>query len=59
VQHLLWRVQNGEVDGLQPKAAVILIGTNNIGNVGHKAGPVAAGVKMLLDDLRVRPPPLH
>ena len=56
VQHVTWRVQNGEVDALSPKVAVILIGTNNIGNVGHKAGPVAAGVRMLLDELRARLP---
>jgi hypothetical protein len=30
---LLWRIQNGEVAGIAPKAAVILIGANNLGNV--------------------------
>src|SRR5262245_4178232 len=31
-QHLLWRVGEGkELDGLEPKAAVIMIGTNNTG----------------------------
>ena len=28
-QHVLWRLDNGNVDGLKPKAAVIMIGTNN------------------------------
>ena len=56
VQHVTWRVQNGEVDAISPEVAVILIGTNNIGNVGHKAEPVAAGIRLLLDELRARLP---
>ncbi len=30
VQHLLWRIQNGEMEGIKPKLAVLLIGTNNV-----------------------------
>ena len=30
-QHLLWRLQNGELDGIKPKAVVMMIGTNNTG----------------------------
>src|SRR5438552_5420269 len=31
-QHVLWRIANGELDGVNPKVAVLLIGTNNAKN---------------------------
>lgn len=30
-QNLLWRIQNGEVAGLNPRLVVLKIGTNNLG----------------------------
>eukprot|EP00930_Biecheleria_cincta_P007378 TRINITY_DN108592_c0_g1_i1.p1 TRINITY_DN108592_c0_g1~~TRINITY_DN108592_c0_g1_i1.p1 ORF type:complete len:271 (+),score=47.75 TRINITY_DN108592_c0_g1_i1:74-886(+) len=56
VQHVVWRVQHGALSGLAPKVLVLMIGTNNIGNVGHNASEVADGIGMLLQELQARLP---
>jgi lysophospholipase L1-like esterase len=54
VEHLLWRVQNGNLDGIQPKVVVLLIGTNNIKR--DTAPQVAEGVKAVIGEIRSRSP---
>ena len=34
-EHVLWRLQNGNYDGLKPKLTVLMIGTNNTGHQGR------------------------
>ena len=50
-QHVLWRLQNGELDGIAPKLVVLMIGTNNLGNTGMSAGDTAAGVLAIIDTI--------
>ena len=53
-QHVLWRIQNGELDGISPKALVLMIGTNNSG--GDVAEGTAKGIKNIVDTVRTKCP---
>ena len=53
-QGLLWRVQNGQVDGLHPKLVVLLIGTNNM--YSCSAEQIAGGIKADVEEYRKRLP---
>ncbi len=53
-QHVLWRLQNGEVDNISPKLAVLLIGTNNSND--DSAEEIAAGIKAICAEIRSRLP---
>src|SRR5262245_38655439 len=57
-QHLLWRLKNGELEGLKPKAVVVLIGTNNVGQVNGPEPPASAivGVQAVVAEIRQRLP---
>src|SRR5262245_52110770 len=53
--HVLWRITDGhELDHLKPKAAVIMIGTNNIG--GHSAQQIAGGIRAIVEELKRQKP---
>jgi beta-glucosidase len=55
-ENALWRLQHGEIDGLAPKAVVLMIGTNNTGHRGENPETTAAGIKRLIDEIRQRLP---
>jgi len=55
-ENVLWRLQNGAVDGLDPKVAVLMIGTNNTGLRGDFPASTVAGIRRNLDELRQRLP---
>lgn len=54
VQHNIWRARHGELDGYKTKLVMVMIGTNN--NYGDKPAGVAAGIKVLLDEIRAKQP---
>jgi beta-glucosidase len=55
-EHVLWRLENGELDGISPKLAVIMIGTNNSNKDDHTAEEIADGIKAIVCQLRTKLP---
>lgn len=55
--HVLWRLENGNIDGISPKLAVIMIGTNNAGHgEGQSPEQIFDGVKAIVDKVRTKLP---
>jgi lysophospholipase L1-like esterase len=53
--HVLWRITDGhELDRLNPKVAVIMIGTNNTG--AHSAEQIAGAIKDIVEELKRQKP---
>ena len=56
-QHVLWRIDHGELDGLTPKLVVLMIGTNNLANANRmSAAETADGVAAVVGAIRRKLP---
>jgi beta-glucosidase len=61
-ENVLWRLQHGAVDGIAPKLVVMMIGTNNSGNLGPNhpgncsASDIATGITAIVLELEKRLP---
>jgi lysophospholipase L1-like esterase len=53
-QHVLWRLQNGEVDEIRPKVVVLMIGTNNLGS--NTPDEIVEGITAIVQRLREKLP---
>src|SRR5579863_2985972 len=62
IENILWRLQNGELDGINPKVIVLLAGTNNVGNrvppdgIETAAANVIRGIAAILRVMRMKAP---
>ncbi len=54
--NVLWRLQHGELDGITPKLAVVMIGTNNSAMREDPPENTTAGIQAILTTLRTRLP---
>ncbi len=54
-QNILWRLENGELDGVNPKVVVLLAGTNNIGNLSAP-DDVVRGLQAILRVIQTKAP---
>jgi lysophospholipase L1-like esterase len=61
-QNILWRLNNGELDGVNPKIIVLLAGTNNVGNTmppegdDGKVADITRGLQAILQVLQAKAP---
>jgi len=53
-QHVIWRIENGELDGIKPKVVVLMLGTNN--TAAHNADEIAAANKKIVKLIRTKLP---
>lgn len=61
-EHVLWRIDHGALDGLKAKLVVLMIGTNNAGQVNEPGGyrctaqQTADGIRAILQRIRAKCP---
>lgn len=55
-QHVLWRLQNGDLEGYKAKMFVVMIGTNNMWSKEPNPAHAAAGVKAVIDLIKSKQP---
>ncbi|HEY2081587.1 MAG TPA: platelet-activating factor acetylhydrolase IB subunit [Verrucomicrobiae bacterium] len=53
-QHVIWRIENGELDGIDPKVIVLMIGTNNSNS--DSPDQISEGVEKIVADMREKCP---
>ena len=61
-QHVLWRLDHGNLVGLNPKTAVLMIGTNNVSAAafdGSTVGQIAEGVAAVVQKLKDKLPQIR
>jgi lysophospholipase L1-like esterase len=59
IQNILWRLQNGELDDVNPKVVVVLAGINNVGRFpgdDAKVEGISRGIKAILDTCQAKAP---
>jgi lysophospholipase L1-like esterase len=49
-QQILWRVQNGELDGIRPKVVVVMVGTNNL--TVNTVDEIVLGIRTIVQETR-------
>ena len=55
-QHVLWRFEQGQLDGVKAKVAVVMIGTNNSNKDDNTEADILEGVTAIVQQIRARQP---
>jgi len=62
IENILWRLYNGELDGVHPKVIVLLAGANNVGNTisagsdEAKVADITRGIRAIVNIMRAKAP---
>ncbi len=64
IQNIIWRLNNGELDGVNPKVIVLLAGTNNVGGrapaneeaAAAEVADITSGLRATIDIMRAKAP---
>jgi lysophospholipase L1-like esterase len=55
-QHVLWRFEQGQLEGIKARVAVVMIGTNNSKNDDNTEADILEGVTATVQQIRTRQP---
>jgi len=55
-EHVIWRLQHGQLDNVTPQVAVVMIGTNNTGHFQQNPRQVAAGIERIIEIIHEKTP---
>jgi lysophospholipase L1-like esterase len=55
-QHVIWRLQNGNLAGVEPKVAVVMIGTNNSNGKDHTGQEIGDGIVEVVKTIQAKSP---
>jgi lysophospholipase L1-like esterase len=55
-QHVLWRFEQGQLNGIKPKVAVVMIGTNNSNREDNTEAEILEGVSRIVQEINSRLP---
>ena len=56
IQHVLWRFEQGQLDGIKARVAVVMIGTNNSNKDDNTEADILEGVTAIVQQIRTRQP---
>lgn len=55
-EHVLWRLDHGELDGYEAKAVVLMVGTNNLGHREEAPIDTVLGIRRVVEKIREKQP---
>ncbi len=55
-EHVIWRLTNGEIEGISPKLMILMIGTNNVGHRSSTPAQTVEGIRKIIEIMKEKTP---